>query len=50
MSEQREVFDLVKAQADKLGYLGRPQPLIHRHNKYYENYIRPSHRFLAPRS
>ena len=50
MSDQREVFDIIRAEVDKLGYLGKPPPLLHRQATYYDTYIRPSHRFLAPRT
>ena len=50
MSDQREVFDILRAEVDKRGYLGKAAPILHRQATYYESYIRPSHKFLKPKA
>ena len=50
MSDQREVFDILRAEVDKRGYLGKASPILHRQATYYESYIRPSHKFLKPKT
>ena len=50
ISENREAFELFRTQAQKLGYLGQPKPLIHEHRDYYNAYIKKNNRSLEMQS
>ena len=41
LSENKPAFDIFKAKAQKLGFMGAPKPMIYEHQDYYERYIKP---------